>query len=221
MDPLKYALRLNNEGVRLLLDGNQDQQAVSCFTESLNQVKQALSAHPDNKVMFSNPPLIHQASFPIPSLHDPGCFVYSNAITFKLDDAFLRSSSHDLHVYSAVIILNIAMAYHRQGVIRGSPACYFKAEKMYDMVTTLVASNEDNLGTSLLVEIAAINNLSQLRHEQGDYDASREGFEYLGALLNLAESQLAASSLNQEDDIFKGIILNVLLVAAPETAPAA
>ena len=41
MDSLKHALRLNNEGVRLLLT-NKDHESVNCFTQSLNLVKQAL-----------------------------------------------------------------------------------------------------------------------------------------------------------------------------------
>jgi hypothetical protein len=222
MDSLKHALRLNNEGVRLLL-ANKDHESVSCFTQSLNLVKHALST--TNSDQQQQPPsasIIHGSTYSIPNLYDTSCFIFGDAITFAEDnnDLLQRSGEQDMHVYSAVIILNIAMAYHRQALLTGSAPCRFKAEKMYDMVTTLVANSEDNHGTSLLVKIAAINNLSQLRFDEGDYEASREGFEYLGALINYAEAHLS-SSLTSQEDTFQGMVLNVLLVMAPETAAAA
>jgi hypothetical protein len=223
MDSLKHALRLNNEGVRLLL-ANKDHESVSCFTQSLNLVKHALSTTHSDQQQHHAPSVafIHGSTHSIPNLYDTSCFIFGDAITLAEDNDLLlqRSGEQDVHVYSAVIILNIAMAYHRQALLTGSAACRFKAEKMYDMVTTLVANSEDNQGTSLLVKIAAINNLSQLRFDEGDYEASREGFEYLGALINYAETHLS-SSLTSQEDTFQGMVLNVLLVMAPEIAAAA
>ena len=46
---LVSALRLNNRGVELLLQEDQDQQALSTLTQALDQVKVVLAASPDDE----------------------------------------------------------------------------------------------------------------------------------------------------------------------------
>jgi hypothetical protein len=114
--------------------------------------------------------------------------------------------------------LNIALAYHRRG-LSGNSASLFKAEKMYELVGKLLGNSDADQGTSLLVKIAAINNLSQLRHDQGDYASSQKGFQYLGTLINYAGKQLHFTKC--EEHVYNGMLLNALLVFPPYAAPAA
>ena len=90
---------------------------------------------------------------------------------------------------------------------------------MYEMVGKLLSTSTAAQGTELLVKTAAINNLSQLRYDHGDYAFAREGFQYLASLISYAGEGLQA--FNGEEDVYRGMVLNALLVTPPETAPAA
>jgi hypothetical protein len=216
---LAHALRLNNEGVVLLLE-KRDQEAVVTLTQSLNQVKGLLTSAPENSDGEPSLPaktFIHHSTYNLPNLQDLNCFIYSNALMFSLTSDS-TPSSEDIHVFTSVIILNIALAYHRRGLAR-NPGCLFKAEKMYEMIGKLLGDSEVKRGTALLVKVAAINNLSQLRHDQGDFAFSSEGFQYLGSLIDFAGENLYHTKC--EEHVYKGMLLNALLVAPPDVAPAA
>jgi hypothetical protein len=181
---LRNALRLNNEGIMLLLE-NRDQEALVSFTESLKQVKGLLAASEEDNTNGQTPAMsmnavIHHSTSMIPNLHDPSCFIYNSALMFSLlDISDCTPSGDDIQVHTSVIILNIALAFHRRG-LTGNSAFLLKAEKMYEMVGKILGNSEDgDQGTALLVKIAAVNNLSQLRHGRGDYASSQEGFRRL------------------------------------------
>jgi hypothetical protein len=240
MKLLKRALRLNNEGVQHLLN-QRDNEADDCFTQSLSWLKYALSCdemdgYEDQSLLVaddddyddeSDEPIfcttssIHQATHSIPDLQDPICFIYSNALVFALEDPILQCCSDNFHVCSAVVLLNIAMAYHRRAILSGNSEWRVKAEKMYEMIIKLSDCNntEEHHDTALLTKIASINNLSQLCHSEGDYESSRDGFEYLGEVLLDAEAQLC--SLLCHEEIVTGMILNIMLAKSQVIAPAA
>jgi hypothetical protein len=220
---LRNALRLNNEGIMLLLE-NRDQEALVSFTESLTQVKRLFAASEEDDNTYGQTPMpmnaiIHHSTSVIPNLHDVSCFIYNSALVFSLlDSDCTPSDGGDLHVYTSVIILNIALAFHRRG-LTGNSAFLLKAEKMYEMVGKVLGNSDVDQGTALLVKIAAINNLSQLRHDQGDYAFSQQGFRYLGSLINYAGEQLHCTKC--EEHMLRGMLLNAFFVTAPDAAPAA
>jgi hypothetical protein len=225
MNSLKQeALRLNNEGVMLLLLENREQQAVTCLTQALNMVKDLLAKPSDDNRSSSNPfnkaLNIQLTAHSLPNLQDSYCFICCSLLAFSLEEAEETFPSEaTLQVYSAVIILNIALAYHRKGV-SGNAACLAKAGKMYGVVTNLLSGCENNQGIALVAKLASINNLSQLRHSQGDYNFSQEGFQYLGDLINVAGENLERLSVCNAQ-MYKGMLLNILCVAPPDAAPAA
>jgi hypothetical protein len=180
---LRNALRLNNEEIMLLLE-NRDQEALVSFTESLKQVKGLLAASEEDNTNGQTPAMsmnavIHHSTSMIPNLHDPSCFIYNSALMFSLlDISDCTPSGDDIQVHTSVIILNIALAFHRRW-LTGNSAFLLKAEKMYEMVGKILGNRDVDQGTAFLVKIAAVNNLSQLRHGRGDYAFSQEGFRRL------------------------------------------
>lgn len=220
---LTHALRLNNEGVMLLL-GNRDQEAESSLRSALDRVRGLLAASSEDagadcrESAIPSKPFIHHSTYTLPNLQDVSCFVYSNALVFSLDNDSTALPSDDIHAYASVIILNIALAYHRRGISE-NPEWLRKAEKMYEMVGKLLGSSDTNRGTVLLVKVAAINNLSQLRYGQGDFVFSCKGFQYLSSLLSYAGANLHQTKC--QDHVYKGMLLNALLVAPPDAAVAA
>lgn len=92
---------------------------------------------------------------------------------------------------------------------------------MYAVVTKILDGCEDNQGIVLVAKLASINNLSQLRHNQGDYNLSQEGFQYLGDLIDVASENLGSSSSLCSSQMYQGMLLNVLCIAPPDAASAA
>jgi hypothetical protein len=226
MNSLKQkALRLNNEGVMLLLLENREHQAMTCLMQSLNMVKHLLATTTSDDSRSSSNPFnkaqnIQLTAHSLPNLlQDSNGFIYCSLLAFSLEEAETVPSEDTLQIYSAVIILNIALAYHRKGV-SGNVACLAKAEKMYVMVTKLLSGCENNQGIALVAKLASINNLSLLRHSRGDYNFSQEGFQCLGDLMDVAGQNLTRSSLCNAQ-MYQGMLLNILCVVPPDYAPAA
>jgi hypothetical protein len=226
MNSLKQeALRLNNEGVMLLLLESREQHAMNCLTQSLNMVKHLLAKTTSDDSRSSSNPLnkalkIQPTAHSLPNLQYSNGFIYCSLLAFSLEKAEETVPSEDnIQVYSALIILNIALAYHRRGV-SGNEACLAKAENMYVMVTKLLSDCENNQGIALVAKLASINNLSLIRHSRGDYNFSRDGFQYLGDLMDVAGENLTRSSLCSAQ-MYQGMLLNILCVVRLDAAPAA
>jgi hypothetical protein len=223
---IQEAQRLNNEGVMLLLLENREQQAVTCLKKSLIMFKHLLAIVRDDKRSSSNPSNmasnIQLLAHSLPNLQDSKSFIYCSLLAFSVTEASEILLSEDtIHVYSAVTILNIALAYHRKGV-SGNEASVAGAEMMYSMVTKLLAGCKNNQGYALVAKLAAMNNLSVLQHSQGDCDLSRRGFQYLRDLIDVAGENLeGSSSLLYSTRMYQGMLLNILCIAPPDTAPAA
>ena len=190
---------------------------------------------------------IHHASSSLAGLADRQCYIYNQALTISnMDcDGVFSSSSSSCHiesyaqVYSAVIIFNMALAHHR-GRRNGNKKCADRAIVLYNMIMRLLRHSGTS-GTAGVVKFATINNLSQLRFEQGHYSQAREGLDYLSTLMlgaapavtsPAAVSSISASTTtttsaghidqaNLEKDDIRGLLMNVLFVNAPKIAPAA
>ena len=231
MNELTYAFNLNNEGVEYLKQ-NRHREAICYFSKSLRQIKQWVeNGSPaddtargkrliEDNNRSVNDGCARQIAYTISDLKDIECFIYSDALMFSNDssDELLNDESHTL---SSVVLLNIAITYHRSGLRQNNPVFLRKAETMYDMAMTLLSNDDSYRGTALLVRAAAINNLSQLRHYQGDTAFAVEGFRYLGSLL-----ANFGGALQQKcpAPVYKELLLNSLLVecfACKTTAPTA
>jgi hypothetical protein len=145
---IQEAQRLNNEGVMLLLFENREQQALTCLKQSLNMFEHLLAiAIDDNRSSsnLSNMALnIQLVAHSLPNLQDSNGFIYCSLLAVSTAEASEPlPSKENIQVYSAVIILNIALAYHRKGV-SGNEASEAKAQKMYGSVTKLLSGCENN-----------------------------------------------------------------------------
>ncbi len=72
----------------------------------------------------------------------------------------------------------------------------------------------------MVARLAAMNNLSVLQHSQGEYNSSRQGFQYLTYLIDVAGENFERSPLCSAQ-MYEGMLLNILCVAPPDAAPAA
>jgi hypothetical protein len=112
------------------------------------------------------------------------------------------------------VIFNLALAHHHVAIT--SDAGYLpKAEKLYAMVLKLLDGAALYMRTAVVVKLATINNLSQIRFENGDFEPAREGLSHITSFLRQANNALL-----EEPEVL-GLLMNVLLLKAPRVAPAA
>lgn len=223
MTSLSHVAALNNEGVSLLLQ-HHHQDAVGIFLNALRLIKLLLASQGSKETFLdgeASPDLFHDATQAISGFQDHGCFVFSSAITLS-EKVLARTSSSAregaLNDMSAVVLLNLALAYHHAGhQVHGS--LLEKAERMYEKAIQLVGLNQNRRGTCLLVHVAAVNNLSQILQGRAEYPRSLEGFKYLASLLAGVGGVLRQQMCEQE--LYQGLLMNALLIAPPNTAAAA
>eukprot|EP00980_Cylindrotheca_fusiformis_P022998 scaffold10009_cov105-Cylindrotheca_fusiformis.AAC.3 len=187
---LSQALRINNEGVGLLMQ-NRDREAIVLFINALNAMKQQTTNESElsskiesqSDTPRSSPTNIHDATHTVPGLQDHSSFIYDDVLTFSLETINKNTHSANLAIqYASVVILNVALVYHCNG-LRSNKNALDKAELLYDMVGRLLGNSDICQGTVLLVKAAAMNNLAQLRYHRGAYGFALEGFRHLGLLL--------------------------------------
>jgi hypothetical protein len=225
---LEHAIQLNNEGVALLVAGGQDQKAVSSLTRSLTLVIMQQD--------YSNPNLSSRKSpccdydfiytscvFPTQTslchLQDSVYFIYNRAVTIS---SCYPKGPETIPIYSASIILNLALAYHRRGKqAAGNLNCMNKAEKMYKMVLKALpgTSMVDNT-TAAAIRLIAINNLAQLYHYDNRYCEARETIECLSTLIRQVGGN--RDFFNEKDlHFFTLNVMGLILWIPPPVAAAA
>lgn len=157
-----------------------------------------------------------QITVPVPGLHDRDSFIYNHALTCPCDIA-REDLEFYIHVHSAVVIFNMALAHHRKGKTHRLPSLLRKAICLYDMSLALL-ENGPSKGTGLLVKVACLNNKAQINHAHGEYTEARVSLDQLSRII-LANGNSGALILDESD--VEGFLLNLLLLNPPQVAQAA
>jgi hypothetical protein len=210
---IESAILLNNQGVALLLSDN-DVDAVDALTQSVKLMKQELLklSNGENTTASRN---IAYSTVEFPGMDDGKNYIFSQAIALSQVLEFIPNEC-DIRIYSAVVIYNLALGQHAVGK-RGDEVCLVKAEKLYAMVLKLLEDPSCKNRMSVVVKLASINNLSQLRFERGDFELAREGLAHVSRFLRTSQ----ASGPFMDEPEIQILLMNVLLLKAPKIAPAA
>ena len=217
MDLFAEAARLNNEGINALVEGD-DKTAIDVLTRSIKLMKQELSKPGTSLKDFKPSNLDNDctnSTIEVPGFHGAQeSFIFSGAITIPETG---EHDEQDIHVYSAVVIFNLALAHHRQALALSCKSTYMtKAEKLYGMVLKLLDDCVNR--AAVIVKLASINNLAQIRFDSGDYEHARHSLEHISSFMR---SSAAANHAMFEEPEIQSLLMNVLLLKAPKVAPAA
>jgi hypothetical protein len=180
----------------------------------------------------SSPPIalvenicIHKSSSPLSSLTGRQNYIYNRAFHFSMEDAVTYSTTRTsiartAHIYCAIIIFNVALAYH-MGYLNGNKACAKRAIMLYSKVLKLLLKNRRGVAggssTAGIMKVAAMNNISQLRFEEGDYHRAQEGLDQLYYELMAILKDVPQELQNE----YREILMNVIFLKAPKVAAAA
>jgi len=226
---VREAIRCNNFGVAFAVKG-QDRKAVSCFSHALRLFRQALDLnHEDDREVImedrESVSALHSSTYELPRSRNSSFFLFNSVVSLRQTDL---PSSDDYDVYSSVIILNLAILYHRKTLSGGTQVeraeALRKAEHFYGIVSTIMANNNETTTplsqpTSVLVQMVGLNNLGYMYSESGDFMGSSKRFRILGWLVRRTRSEFTKGIMKRRD--LEGILLNVLMAKRQSVAPVA
>jgi tetratricopeptide (TPR) repeat protein len=207
----EQAARLNNEGVTALSNGD-NQTAIDKLTQSIKWMKQELSKPGADLRRMKSKNTVYEEEEATQTVEIPevdSAIAFNQAITIPSTTATSGNDEHglDIHVYSAAAVFNLALALQHKGEEK-------KAERLYIMVLKLLLNDHCHLRIAVLIKLASINNLSQIRFANGDFENAREGLDQLSGFLRRAAWIFEVPEV-------QGLLMNVLLLKAPKVAPAA
>jgi hypothetical protein len=214
MSLFQEAAHLNNEGVTALFEGDPS-SAISSMAKAIKLMKTELSHTDASKLQGDSATarIQNTSTVEIPSMESSDTIVFNQAVRIPAD--FGDLSHFDMNIYTASVIFNLALAHHFKAS-SGDAVCMSKAEKLYCMVLKLLDESALHVHTALVVKLACINNLSQIRYAKGDYENAREGLNEVSGFMRKSSNRAMC-----EDREIQGLLMNVLLLKAPKVASAA
>jgi hypothetical protein len=218
MNSIKYACRLNNQGVDLLVSGDSS-SAVRSFKGAMRIFKKAVNGttsctggmdllSEDAELPFC------ESAFAVPGLHDVHFYTYDHGIMLTTNE----ESDEMLPIYSAIVLFNLALASHHQGRLLGHEKSLKNASLLYSVAAKILSGSSmtKNVSTTIMI-LLALNNQSQIHDDQCEHIQS---VDCLKAVSKIMESvEVLHFILSQEH--LKGLLLNTMLLIVPTAAHAA
>ena len=240
MSLFQEAARLNNVGVASLQQGDYD-AAIHSMGDSIHRLQQDLSS-----VRWSSPPsYMVKSNFTLQILSrieiveivpkmmlecsvSPSTVgtltMFNEAVKIPEVDAHPAHNA-DVNIYSSAVLYNLALVHQLAASSqKGDASRKFlgKAEKLYTMVLKLLDNDTAlvNVRTTLILQLASINNLSQMYYARGEYKTAKQGLEQISRFMRYHPSSQAIFS--EAGPAIQALILNALLgLKAPTAASAA
>lgn len=226
----------NNQGVELLEQGRYA-DAIDVFKNALHTLMKAQGAPPNQLSEPRYDPFITQRIPSRTSLNrilltrrDGNSHVYCRAFRIMRSSAVaghqgVSTASSDVQD-TMVIIFNLSLVYHFFHLATPEdrdPKHMLKALNCYEMVQALIMAEENqclnNDPSILLVLMASCNNMGQIHHSTGNFDAAIQSMQLLSSTLTLWHTARNHLSLDADDE--HGFSMNLMLLIEPGLAPAA
>lgn len=206
--------RLNNDGATFLAY-NDAPSAGRALKASLLIMQQISRAESNGEQAME----VDTESHGCPQLEVPALcdtfYVYNRALL--LDPSHFKGADEShLRASNAVILFNMALAFHLQGKARCQEERLRRAACFYGLAATIV-QNSSKLAGGLVV--AALNNQAQIYQELFEFEHSRRLLDHICELPEHILVEVADSFF--EEGQLEDIYLNVSIVQAPTTAPSA
>jgi hypothetical protein len=212
---------LNNKGV-VFLETNTPEKAVIHFGECLLIGKELGRGLPQKcDVPVSQDSLCCCPSSILSSrekCQEDKLFIYQSALV--LPEECCSPNETSIRIYNAVVVFNLALVYHHVGMNTGETSSLTKTEKFYEN-SILLLDGLDLLSfneTTLLIFLAANNNLAQIALEKGMVEPVRIRFRFLSHVLHQSNARHRDIFTNHE---LNGILSNILPGNGLSASPAA
>jgi hypothetical protein len=224
---LKRAIALNNKAVSNLSHCSKKHIAYDFLKRAHQMIrrtmlKQSTSSKSDNDRRLRDMGCVCHGSFPLHFTKDNlrDGYIYNQLLTIDIDQ--LPSTPESAAELSlAIVVLNLALVYHNESLTFQTKGSIELAVNLYNHAIK-VLGHADNKGTAGLIRIAALNNLTQLRYELGNFLLARESLQHLALMVSSGSSSVDRRRAPVVDDeVKKGMIMNILSLSNQHVAPAA
>lgn len=224
---LKRAIALNNKAVIDLSHCKTKQVAYESLKNAYQMIRRSVlknstpSRNDNAKRIKELGCVCHDAislNFVQDSLRDG--YIYNRLLTIDGHQlpVDLRSASE---LSLAIVVLNLALVYHNESLKYRTRGSIEMAVNLYNHAIK-VLGYADNKGTAGLVRIAALNNITQLRYELGNFSLARESLHHLALMVSSCASSVGRPMEPfVDDEVKKGMIMNILSQSNQHVAPAA
>lgn len=237
---LQEAAGLNRNGTLSLLR-NRHREAVKRFKEALEIVEE-IAKEPLNDLFQQK----QEASFPqivepsedIEGLQDDRFFVFNHALIFNpsTHQDEQQVTEYDIFFYSAIIVYNIALAFHCAGMKKMDSTKSFTAAKAFYEKSLVICDSCASISPSCvfsatydMVKLFAINNACHIHLEQGnttDFQSCLEEVRMISYSLSGGKGFFHSFSTppqewEEEEDLFTNFILNAMVSWPAAAAPSA
>jgi hypothetical protein len=156
----------------------------------------------------------YESTLALPGLQDMHFYIYDHGI--MVTGIANGENKEMLPLYSAVVLLNLALASHNEARLLGNEKAVEKASLFYSVTVNILSASTmpDSMSTTLLT-LLALNNKSQIHNDQCEYIQSVDC-----CLIAISKIMGSVDSLyyvlNEEG--IKGLLLNNVLLNVPTTA---
>jgi hypothetical protein len=229
------AVGLNNEAVSMIAAGDaSNQKAIQLLRRSVSIIQKTSAAVQQCSGQVYKMPLAssatpdihqHHESVSLHPMPDQRWFLYNKALRFNTSFFPLVSFREDYHIFSAVVVFNLALIYHRSALCgtQNFASLSLRASSLYSLALKLVDRHDwrscSRSLTSTIVKLAAMNNLAQLSGESGDTKLAQDFLLHLTEAIR--QSRILASDLFQASGGMGELITNLLLWQEDTVARAA
>jgi hypothetical protein len=224
---LKRAIALNNKAVSNLSHCSKRHIAYDHLKSAHQMIrrtmlKQSTSSKTDNDRRLKDMGCVCHDSFPLHFTKDNlrDGYIYNQLLTIDIDQ-LPSTPKRAAELSLAIVVLNLALVYHNESLTFQTKGSIELAVNLYNHAIKVIG-HVDNKGTAGLIRIAALNNLTQLRYELGNFLLARESLRHLALMVSSGSSSVDRRRAPVVDDeVKKGMIMNILSLSNQHVAPAA
>jgi tetratricopeptide (TPR) repeat protein len=236
MDALHRACALNNMGVSMIASGETSKcatafrRALSAMQQATREFDQEASTNVKSSTSrgFVYPAICGNIE---PSLSHQHVVSSSYALALPLYLQFgykaenmenddeeaqvdtISISQSKAATYSAAIISNLAICFHRRGQ-QGKGNHLKQALRLYRICLQLLSdvSESDTPGLVSLLAVVALNNMSDCHYELGDYPESQDCVAEMTRLLFEPDTKSEIEASGVQSSLLNALLLNSLLI---------
>lgn len=155
----------------------------------------------------------------VPGFDNEGYYICTNAFVYNFQGKDIDSET--IAILCHCTMFNLALTLHQRGISVGARNALLSAGRMYEQCLKLIAELAEPAEDNNVIKMVILNNVAQLQYSLGEFEAAVESLQAVRDLLpetNIDDCVSPANtSILQMDDLF----LNILVTAAPTTAPCA
>jgi hypothetical protein len=151
----------------------------------------------------------------IPGLEGTEFYVYDHGI--MITGTTNGESKEMLSLYNAILLFNIALVVHREGILRHEEKNLKKAALLYGMTLQLLARSTmpDDMSAPIST-LFALNNKAHIQYGQCEYIQSVDSMQAISRIMDGVHG--LHNTLNPDDVV--GLMLNVMVLNVPTAAQA-